>query len=388
MAEFESRQAFEHIDKLAYEIGPRLAGTRGDAMAAEYISKQLKGYGLKVTAQEFSFVDRYGRAKVTACLFAVALVLALFLSPIISIIIWLVAQALWCSLSRVMPRRTSRNLIAIKEAEVPKRKIAVTAHYDSARVTVSSRFSLAVGFAFLPALVLVTVVLTINVFVAVPAWPIFWFVLAAILLPLCGAMFFGANSRRVSPGAEDNASGTAVMLEAARVLAELPPPETSLTFVAFGAEEQGLVGSRELAKSKLLPPDTQMLNLDMVGASSIPYVIEGNGMVRKVRTPASINQKLIASVVNVGLKPKMWWAPLSGHDHMPLVKAGIKATTFTFDTSGTDDLGKHLSRWFNLPNARMRGYRQLHSVDDTPERISLANIERAGAVVLDFVKAI
>ena len=52
MAEFESRRAFEHIDKLAYEIGPRLAGTRGDKMAAEYIRKQFEGYGLKVKVQD------------------------------------------------------------------------------------------------------------------------------------------------------------------------------------------------------------------------------------------------------------------------------------------------------------------------------------------------
>ncbi len=388
MAEFESRRAFEHIDKLAYEIGPRLAGTRGDAMAADYIQKQFEGIGLKVAAQEFSFVDRYFRAKATAVIFAAALALSLFLPPIISFAVWLAALALWRSLGRLMPKRTSRNLVAAKEVEAPKRRAAIAAHYDTARCSAGHKTSLVAKFAFLPALAVVTAVLALHALFTLPFWPAVWAILAALLLPVCGAMFTAANSRHVSPGAEDNASGVAVVLEAARVLAETPPPETSLTFVAFGAEEQGLVGSAALAKAKLLPPDAQVLNLDMVGASSVPYVIEGNGLVKKVRTPASLNQKLMASAAAAGLKPKMWWAPLAGHDHIPLVKAGIKATTFTLDTAGSDELGRRLGRWFNLPNARVRGYKQLHTADDTPERISLANVERAGAVVLEFVKAI
>lgn len=388
MAEFESRRAFEHIDKLAYEIGPRLAGTRGDKMASEYVAKQFETIGLNVSAQEFKFVDRYSRAKATACLFAAALLLSLVLPPIFSLLAWLAALALWRSLGGLMPKLVSRNLIATKGAEAAKRRVAVSAHYDSARCAVSFRLSLFAKLAFLPALALVTAVLALRALGIVPAWPAVWAVLALALLPVCGAMFYVANSRRVSPGAEDNASGVAVMLEAARVLAEAPPPETSLTFIAFGAEEQGLVGSDSLAREKLLPPDTAVLNLDMVGAGSVPYVIEGNGLFKKVRTPASLNQKLMDSIGKAGLKPRLWWAALAGHDHIPLVKAGIKATTFTFDTPGVDELGKRLVGWFKLPNARVRGYRQLHSLEDTPERVSLGNVERAGAVVLDFVATI
>ena len=52
------------------------------------------------------------------------------------------------------------------------------------------------------------------------------------------------------PGADDNASGTAVTLEAARVLARHPQPATIL-FVAFTGEESGLLGSRVfVAKAK------------------------------------------------------------------------------------------------------------------------------------------
>lgn len=77
-----------------------------------------------------------------------------------------------------------------------------------------------------------------------------------------------------SPGANDNASGVAVLLEVGRVLAARPA-RLPVVLVAFGAEEgrpgphqQSLVGSRRFAQS-LSPRAAQnlvaMINLDMIG---------------------------------------------------------------------------------------------------------------------------
>jgi len=388
MAEFESRRAFEHIDKLAYEIGPRLAGSRGDRLAAEYIGKQFENIGLKVRVQEFKFVSRSARSQVTAVVFTAAFILSLFLSPESSLPSWLVVLVLWRSLSKLMPKQTSQNIIASREVEVPKKKLALTAHYDSAPCTVSFRLSIFIRFTFLPAVTLITIMLVLRALGLIHAWPIVWSPLAVFFLPVCAASFIAASSRRVSPGAEDNASGVAVMLESARVLAEQPPPETSIFFIAFGAEEQGLLGSKKLAEESLLPEGTLVLNLDMVGAGTHPYVIEGNGLLRRTRTSESLNQKLLGVISGLGLKPRLWWAALAAHDHIPLLHSGIQATTFTFDTSGVDRLGRRIARIFRLPNARLRGYRYLHSCDDLPDHISVDNIERAGIIVLEFLKAI
>jgi len=178
------------------------------------------------------------------------------------------------------------------------------------------------------------------------------------------------------------------MLEVARMLAESPTPNVELRFIAFGAEEQGLVGARELVKEKLLPPDTTVLNLDMVGAGSQAYIIEGNGILRRTKTSTHLNQVLADSIQRAGLKPKLFWAALAGYDHIPLVRAKIQATTFSFDTPGVDKLGQRIAKLFGLSNARTRGYRHIHTSNDTPDRLELANIERAGFVVLDFVKTI
>lgn len=386
MAEFESRRAFEHIDKLAYEIGPRLAGTRGDRTAAEYIQKQFESYGLKVKVHKFKFVNRSGQSKITSCLFAAAFVASLLLTPEFSLLTWLVAIALWRSLGRLMPKRLSQNIIAVRGVEAPKKRIAVTAHYDSAQCTVSHGLQIFLRFTFMPILALVLAISVLRALGLIPMWPIVWGALALVFLPICAGAFVAASSKRVSLGAEDNASGTSVMLETARVLAESPPPETELSFIAFGAEEQGLVGASRLVEEKLLPHETLVLNLDMVGAGHQAYVIEGNGILRRRRTSTKLNEALAGSIQRVGLKPKYWWAALAGHDHIPLVKAGIQATTFSFDTPEVDKLGQRIAKIFSLPNTRIRGYPYIHTVDDIPDHVGLDKIEQAGEVVMDFIK--
>ena len=388
MQGFEPRRAFEHLDKLAYEVGPRLAGTRGDGMAADYVRKQLESYGLKTRVQEFKFVDRAARAKVTACILAAAFITFLFLSPKLSLLVWALALVVWRSLGWLMPKRKSQNIIGALEAREPKKHVAITAHYDSAPCMVGYKLGLFVKFTFAPALILITLALALRAFGLLSAWTVAWGMLALIFMPICVGVFVAASSRRVSPGADDNASGVAVMLETARVAAESPPTDVGLTFAALGAEEQGLVGARKLVASKTLPEDTMVLNLDMVGAGSQAYVIEGNGAFRRSRTSPELNERLANCIRSAELKPKLWWAALARHDHIPFVRAKMRATTFSIDAQSKDKLGQFIARVFRLPNVRVRGYRYIHTLEDTPERIELANIERTGAVVLEFIKTI
>ena len=75
------------------------------------------------------------------------------------------------------------------------------------------------------------------------------------------------GTHAIHHGADDNASGTAMLLEVARQLrAEGPLPRTVL-FVAFAGEERGLLGSGHYTANPLLPLDrtAAMVNLDMVG---------------------------------------------------------------------------------------------------------------------------
>ena len=92
-----------------------------------------------------------------------------------------------------------------------------------------------------------------------------------------------------TPGAQDNASGVAVLLELARHLSRLDLP-FRLRFVFFGAEELGLLGSRayleqhheDLQRCRLL------FNLDSVGGKEI--YIDMRGGVRNVSPTRGVSQ--------------------------------------------------------------------------------------------------
>jgi hypothetical protein len=75
------------------------------------------------------------------------------------------------------------------------------------------------------------------------------------------------DSRAIHNGADDNASGTAVMLEVARQLMAAPRPGRSVLFIGFNGEERGLLGSGFYVTNPTLPLDrtVAMINLDMVG---------------------------------------------------------------------------------------------------------------------------
>lgn len=88
----------------------------------------------------------------------------------------------------------------------------------------------------------------------------------------CRAIVEGETKDIVCNGADDNASGTAVVLEVARVLAARPePPERTVVFALFAGEELGLLGSRALAAEPPSAPPWKggtpvaMVNIDMVG---------------------------------------------------------------------------------------------------------------------------
>ncbi len=76
------------------------------------------------------------------------------------------------------------------------------------------------------------------------------------------------DSRAIHNGADDNASGTAALMEVAeRLVGRDAPPARSVIFVAFTGEERGLWGSIHYARDPLISLDRTlaMVNMDMVG---------------------------------------------------------------------------------------------------------------------------
>ncbi|MEW5702780.1 MAG: M28 family peptidase [Candidatus Zixiibacteriota bacterium] len=80
---------------------------------------------------------------------------------------------------------------------------------------------------------------------------------------IVGAHFDGVNN---SPAADDNGTGTAAVLEIARVLRDIPT-EVTFLFITFDAEEYGLLGSYHYANTAVANGDqiVLMFNMDMIG---------------------------------------------------------------------------------------------------------------------------
>jgi aminopeptidase YwaD len=117
-----------------------------------------------------------------------------------------------------------------------------------------------------------------------------------------------------SPGANDNASGTAVILEMARRLPE--NLRKQIWFVSFDAEEDGLVGSAafvaELPTAEI-PKIKAMLNFDMVGVNNNLAVGGSSNLIDLVR----------------GIDPKIGrFNDFSGSDHGSFLAEGIPAVFF------------------------------------------------------------
>nr|MBC7245979.1 M20/M25/M40 family metallo-hydrolase [Chloroflexota bacterium] len=108
---------------------------------------------------------------------------------------------------------------------------------------------------------------------------------------------------RAAPGADDNASGSAAVLEAARVLSQYSFSHT-LRFIHFAGEEQGLIGSAHYAAQAAQRGDdiVGVINLDMIAYESVPpndHIVE----IHAGTNPASIAlaDALIVSIAKYGL---------------------------------------------------------------------------------------
>ena len=142
------------------------------------------------------------------------------------------------------------------------------------------------------------------------------------------------SASSISPGADDNASGTSGVIEAAKALVQGGPYEHTIRFVAFSAEEFGLVGASANAAQSLADGEEilGMLNMDMISyraagdARDVDFVTNN--------TSASLNEFCAA----IGELYVPNWASTQGtlsagsSDHAAYNSFGFPATFFFEDT--------------------------------------------------------
>jgi Zn-dependent M28 family amino/carboxypeptidase len=173
-----------------------------------------------------------------------------------------------------------------------------------------------------------------------------------------GIVIIGGHIDSVSagPGANDNAAGVAVLTELARAIQSQTYP-FEIRLVAFGAEEIGLVGSREYVAG-MSDADRQrvigMINLDMIGVGS---------QLRFGGSPDLVGQAITAAASIGESATRMSGGMGSASDHASFIDAGMPGV-FVYRS---DD-----------PN--------YHTANDRFEFISPQHIENTGRIVLALLE--
>ncbi|UFJ39299.1 M28 family peptidase [Brevibacillus humidisoli] len=161
-----------------------------------------------------------------------------------------------------------------------------------------------------------------------------------------------------APGANDDASGTATVLELARVFANAPT-DTDIRFVTFGAEENGLLGSYEYVE-RMTEEDYErtvgMFQMDMVGSKDagplIMYTADGEkNIVTDLGAAAGARLSETGEATPYGMEGRS--------DHVPFTEVGIPAALF---------IHAPVEPWY-------------HSPEDTIDKISLDKLTEVSHIV-------
>lgn len=133
---------------------------------------------------------------------------------------------------------------------------------------------------------------------------------------------FGRPGGILFPGADDNASGTAVILELARALTKAGVrPQRTILFASFSGEERDLLGSRLYTAHAPIPLSSTkaMVNIDHAGTGNGRLTVGVTGMENGIALEAGRS---------AGLKEKLdLYGFFPGGDHVPFKEAGVPTIT-------------------------------------------------------------
>ena len=182
----------------------------------------------------------------------------------------------------------------------------------------------------------------------------------------------GVRDGRIFPGADDNASGVAVMLDVARVLAQ-NPPRHSVLLLAFDAEELGMRGAGHLVAHP--PIDLAQLdalvNLDMVGRGDDNVLIaSGTSHYPVLEAPVR------AAAATRGIQL------MFGHDR-PLYKAGLVE-----DWTGSSDHEPFHDARVPYVYLGVEDHADYHQPTDTADKITPRFLGEVATLVADLMNGL
>lgn len=297
-------RALEHVRHLSLDIGPRGSTTTAEATAAAYAWSVLDKLGLSPRMQRFTSGTSQWRPfalAITLALLAVAVyplagrataILATVLATTTLTSAYLELNFITNPVRWLLPKRPSQNVwTVIPAAGTPTQRLVLVGHLDTHRTPFVFRSPLhlkvfrvlvTAGFASMAALVLLYIagsILQSDIIYLISLAP-------AVLLILHLIMTVQADMTPYAPGANDNASGAAIVLTLAERLKDEPLANTEVWTVNLGCEEVGCYGAIAfLREHREELGDACFIALDSVaGPGSGPCYITREGMTRPYRS--------------------------------------------------------------------------------------------------------
>ena len=181
-----------------------------------------------------------------------------------------------------------------------------------------------------------------------------------------------ANRSKPIIGANDGASGAAIMLELASIMSKNPPP-IGINLVFFDAEDSGdpglnetyCQGSMYFAKHMPIPLPDEGIILDMVGDKQLSLPIERNSF----KYHEDLVRRLWDRARELGLDTfKDYVAHAIYDDHVPLNEYAGISTIDIID--------------FEYPNSYTNFW---HTLNDVPENCSAESLEQVGILITDYI---
>lgn len=162
---------------------------------------------------------------------------------------------------------------------------------------------------------------------------------------------------KINNGALDNAMGTAMLLETARLFSNMPAPKRSLLFVAVTAEEKGLLGSDYYASNPTVPIEHIVANINL----DMPLLLwDFKDVIAWGASHSDLKGTVADAAKQLGLtlSPDPWpeQAIFTRSDHYSFVKQGIPAV-FIFPGLATADdpkagakiFGNFMANHYHMP---------------------------------------
>lgn len=311
-------QAYRYVRSLAEEIGPRGSCTEKEKKTAAYLKEEMSRSGLETREESFMAVTSFSWVFGLIDLLFIVAVLIFPTSPnwglalaLFAFLAFTLESSTFPFLSVLLPKKKSQNLVALIPARSkPIRKVIITAHYDSSKSALNFSPKMVKGFRrnyllMVGAMGLEVLLFALGALTTLPKM-LLWFLSlpgALYLLFTLLTLIHREIAGQYTPGANDNASGVAVLLEVGKVLTRFPLLTTEVTLVATGAEESGTNGALAFLRQHRPPADTYVINLDNLGIGRLTAVTQEGILGAKASSPELLSfAKTVAAEKNIPLQ--------------------------------------------------------------------------------------